>query len=192
MTTPEPASQDPQCEDKPSAEESKANADHAWKLLSLVNEWIRHADAKATATLAFTGALGTLLYNLVKKQTDAGVAFSVFTVLTCIALGLALLFCGLTLTPRIKDEKDHGDESDTINRIFFGSITKHYDGQRPAFRDVVKTLVEDPHELIRDLADQIHTNARIATVKNNFAKWAIRSLLAAGVLLAVVAILVAN
>ncbi|MGW4340794.1 Pycsar system effector family protein [Rhodococcus koreensis] len=166
--------------------------DHAWKLLSLVNEWIRHADAKATATLAFTGALGTLLYNLVKNQTDTGATLDIFAVLTCIALGLALLFCGLTLAPRIQDHKDQDNEPDTINRIFFGSITKHYDGRRPAYRDVVKTLTEDPHELIRDLADQIHTNARIATTKSHHAQRAIRSLLAAGVCLAVVAILIAH
>lgn len=185
---PSPAGEDDSTE---RGSEIVANADHAWKLLSLVNEWIRHADAKATATLAFTGALGALLYNLVKKQTDAGVAFNIFAVVTCIALGLALLFCGLTLTPRVKDN-DQDADPDTINRVFFGSITKHYDGQRPAYRDVVRTLTEDPHELIRDLADQIHTNARIATTKNRHVQWAIRSLLAAAVCLAVVAMLIAN
>lgn len=182
-----PALQSP--EDSLASEtQAEANVDHAWKLLSLVNEWIRHADAKATATLAFTGALGALLYNLVKKQTDAGAAFDIFAVLTCIALGLALLLCGLTLTPRTKDRND---DPETINRLFFGSITKHYDGQRPAYRDVLKILTEDPHELIRDLADQIHANARIATTKNRYAKWAIRCVLTAGVCLAVVAIIIA-
>lgn len=172
-----------------SGPETVADADHAWKLLSLVNEWIRHADAKATATLAFTGALAALLYNLVKKQTDAGAAFDFFAVITCIALGLALLFCGLTLTPRIKDRDP---DPDTINRIFFGSITKHYDGKRPAYRDVLKVLTENPQELIKDLADQIHTNARIATTKTRYAQWAIRSVLAAGVFLSIVAILIAD
>ena len=188
--------QDTDPPDSPNEEDSsgsepqpEVNADHAWKLLSLVNEWIRHADAKATATLAFTGALGALLYNLVKSQTDTGAVLDVVTVVTCLLLGFATIFCGLTLAPRMQDRDAIPD---AINRIFFGSISKHYRGQRPAFRDVLKTITEDPQELIRDLADQIHANARIATEKNRCAKWAIRSVLGAGMGLAIVAILIAS
>ncbi|MFI8664621.1 Pycsar system effector family protein [Rhodococcus qingshengii] len=182
--------------DGPNSDDAQANnaaliadADHAWKLLALVNEWIRHADAKATAGLAFTGALGTLLYNLVKNQSDAGIALNTFTVLAVISLGFALLFCGLTLTPRIK-VSDANPES--INKIFFASIAENYKDGQLEYRDVLKTLTEDPAALISDLADQIHANAEIATIKSRHTQYAIRFVLGAGVLIGAVAALVAN
>lgn len=153
------------------------NAEHAWKLLSLVNEWIRHSDAKAAVTLAFTGALGTMLFNLVKDFTPRTLVFDVVVVATCGLLVLTAALCGWTLTPRVND-KDVDPES--INRVFFASITRHFEGDRPRYKEVLGTLTADPHELVRDLADQIHANAKIATVKAKWAKWAIRSALGAG------------
>lgn len=191
MTQQDHASPTAPSEDEPlpSGIQPELNADHAWKLLSLVNEWIRHADSKATATLAFTGALGALLYNLVKNLADTGLCLDALVVLTCALLGSATILCGLTLAPRTHDQEAHPDE---INRIFFGSISKHYQGRRPEYRDVLSTLTSDPQELVRDLADQIHANARIAAQKNTCAKWAIRSVLAAGLGLAVISMLIAN
>ncbi|MCX5046239.1 DUF5706 domain-containing protein [Aldersonia sp. NBC_00410] len=185
--------QDDAASDSTAADDSSAsttppevNIDHAWKLLSLVNEWIRHADAKATATLAFAGALGALLYNLVKNQTNTATVLDAVVVAACLFLGATILLCGLTLAPRIRD-KDAIPED--INRVFFASIAQQ---PRLDYRAVLRTLTEDAHELIRDLADQIHANAQIATKKNTSAKWAIRALLAAGVCLAIVAILIAR
>ena len=36
----------------------------------MVNEWIRHSDAKASVTLAFTGVMATMTYNLAKDVTS--------------------------------------------------------------------------------------------------------------------------
>lgn len=164
--------------------------DHAWKLLSLVNEWIRHADAKATVTLAFTGAMGTLLFNMVKGLPETGVWTNISAVSTCAFLVAAGVLCGLTLTPRTKDIVD--DSSDEVNRIFYAHISKHFRGQRVEYRDVIKTLTADSASLTDDLADQIHANARIATVKNQYVKWAIRAMLCGGLSLAIVAALIAR
>lgn len=37
--------------------------DHAWKALSVTNEWVRHADAKTGITLAFVAATATALFS---------------------------------------------------------------------------------------------------------------------------------
>jgi hypothetical protein len=55
---------------------------------------------------------------------------------------------------------------------------------------VLNTLTADPSELIKDLAAQIHANAKIATTKAKSAKWAIRSALATGGTVAAIAVIV--
>ena len=163
------------------------NPDHAWKVLSLVNEWIRHCDAKAGVTLAFTGALGTILFNLVRTVTSRGVLFNMLVVLAAALLVLAAGLCAWTLTPRVDDEDA---EPESINHLFFGSITTHFKGTRAHYHEALATLTTDPHELTKDLADQIHANAKIATIKAVAARRAVRSAIAAGGVIAAIATLI--
>jgi len=107
-----------------------ANPDHAWKALLLVNDWIRHSDAKAGVTLAFTGVLGTMLFNLTKNFTARWWLTDVLAVATCASLVTAAVFCALTLTPRVGDRRGPGDD---INRLFYGSISKHFQGDRRGY-----------------------------------------------------------
>lgn len=161
--------------------------DHAWRALALMNEWIRHSDAKAGVTLAFVGVLGTMTFNLVKDFYPRDAVFDTLTVVACTLLVLTAALCVWTLTPRLKDRDA---DSEAINRLFFASIDRHFRGERKRYSEVLRTLTADPVELVADLADQIHANARIATVKAFCAKWAIRSALAAGAAVALLAALV--
>ena len=163
------------------------NPDHAWKTLALVNEWIRHSDAKASVTLAFTGVMATMTYNLAKDFTPRTALFDALVFIACLSLLLTGAFCGWTLTPRVKD-KDA--DRDAINRLFFGSIDRNFRGKRHEYSEVLHVLTSNPVELTKDLADQIHVNARIATVKASAAKWAIRCALAAGAAIAALAFFV--
>jgi hypothetical protein len=153
----------------------------------LVNEWIRHSDAKASVTLAFTGVMATMTYNLAKDVTSRTVLFDTLVGLTCLLLFITGAWCGWTLTPRVKD-KDA--DRDAINRLFFGSIDRNFRGKRHEYSEVLHVLTSNPVELTKDLADQIHVNARIATVKASAAKWAIRYALAAGAAIAVLSLVV--
>ncbi|SKC40400.1 hypothetical protein SAMN06295973_0607 [Plantibacter cousiniae] len=148
---------------------------------------MRHSDAKAGVTLAFTGALGAMLFNLVKEASHRSVLFDVCVVLGCILLLVTASFCARTLIPRV-DDRDADPE--TINRLFFASISRHFDGERLRYAQVLSTLTSDPQELVNDLAHQIHANAKIATVKASYAKWAIRSALASGASVAAVALII--
>lgn len=161
------------------------NPDHAWKTLALVNEWIRHSDAKASVTLAFTGVMATTTFNLAKDFTPRTALFDALVFIACLLLLLTGAFCGWTLTPRVKD-KDA--DRDAINRLFFGSIDRNFRGKRHEYSEVLHVLTSDPVELTKDLADQIHVNARIATIKATAAKWAIRCALAAGAVIAALAL----
>ncbi|WP_181696382.1 Pycsar system effector family protein [Nocardia sp. GTS18] len=163
------------------------NPDHAWKTLGLVNEWIRHADAKAGVTLAFTGVLATMVFNLVKDFDRRSTIFDLLVVLACALLLLTGALCGWTLTPRVNDSDA---DPQAINLLYFGSISHHFKGRRQQFSDVLSTLTSDDSELIRHLSAQVHANAKIATTKARSAKWAIRSALATGVVVAALAITV--
>lgn len=165
------------------------NPDHAWKVLALVNEWIRHSDAKAGVTLAFTGVLGTMTFNLARDFESRSPIFDALVVVACALLVLTGGLCGWTLTPRVND-KDA--DRDAINRLFFASISRSFKGKREEYVDVLHTLTADPVQLTRDLADQIHANARIATTKAKFAKWAMRSAFAAGATVAALAIVIGS
>lgn len=165
------------------------NPDHAWKVLALVNEWIRHSDAKASVTLAFTGVLGTMTFNLARDFESRSPIFDALVVVACALLVLTGGLCGWTLTPRVND-KDA--DRDAINRLFFASISRSFKGRREEYVDVLHTLTADPVQLTRDLADQIHANARIATTKAKFAKWAMRSAFAAGATVAALAIVIGS
>ena len=75
--------------------------DQAWKALGLVNDWIKHADAKVGATLGFSGVVAVLLYNLVKTEDDPGWILSVVTVLCAVALVAGGGSAALALMPRL-------------------------------------------------------------------------------------------
>ena len=163
------------------------NPEHAWKALALVNEWIRHSDTKAGVTLAFTGVLGTMTFNLTKDFASRSPLFDVLVATACTLLVLTGALCGWTLTPRVND-KDA--DRDAINRLFFVSISRNFSGKRREYIDVLHTLTANPIELTRDLADQVHANAKIASVKATSAKWAIRSALSTGATVAAIAIVI--
>jgi hypothetical protein len=163
------------------------NPDHAWKALALVNEWIRHSDAKAGVTLAFTGVLGTTTFNLANNFETRSQLFDALVVVACSLLVVTGALCGWTLTPRVND-KDA--DRDAINRLFFGHISKNFRGKRQEYSDVLHTLTSDPAELTKDLAHQIHANAKIATIKAEFAKWSIRSALVTSATVAMMALVI--
>lgn len=126
------------------------------------------------------------MFNLVKESTTRSFAFDVFVVVGCCFLLLTAALCAWTLTPRVND-KDADPEA--INRLFFASISHHFRGDRLRYTEVLSTLTSDPSELVKDLADQIHANAKIATLKAKYAKWAIRSALVGGACVATIALI---
>lgn len=152
-----------------------------------MNEWIRHSDAKAGVTLAFTGALATMTFNLAKDFEHRYVFFDAVVLVICLLLVVTGCLCGWTLTPRLKDKEV---DQAGVNLLFFMSIEHSYRLKRQQYSDELHTLTSDHTQLTRELADQIHANARIATVKSKTVTWAIRSALAVGVAVAALATIV--
>lgn len=171
--------------------------DHAWKALSVTNEWIRHADAKTGITLAFVAATATALFNVSQAAVNWTCWLTTVVAGSSLALIAAVTSAGLALLPRVALKKPRGRQDevssgDTLNLLFFGDVTKYYGSDRPNYRDVLRTLTADPVGLTGQIADQIHANAHVATIKFRWANRTIRCELAAAVGLAASALLYAT
>jgi hypothetical protein len=146
--------------------------DQAWKLLAITNEWVRHADTKTGVTLAFGGATAAMLLNLVKDHTWTW-KLSASASLASVALILTAFFATLALFPRVKARRDRSADEEAVNLLFFGDISRHYGKDRPSYRDVLSVLTADSTRLTGQIADQVHANARIATLKFRWVNLAI-------------------
>lgn len=176
----------------------KPSPDHAWKALTITNEWIRHADAKTGITLAFVGATATALFNVAHALERWTCLLTVTVTLGVVTLLTAIASAGLALLPRVRRHAPKGaaeesvEPEDAVSLLFFGDVTMHYGADRPTFREVFATLTSDPTRLTRQIADQIHANAHVATTKFTWANRAIKFELASAVCLAVTALLYAT
>lgn len=170
--------------------------EHAWKALTITNEWVRHADSKTGVTLAFIGATATVLFNLVNGHKDWTWALIVVTGLAVVAIIAAIICAALALLPRLQRYEHKGDAAATtvgldesVNLLFFGDVHRRYRDDRPTYSEVLSLLTSDPVGLTGQIADQIHANAHIASVKFRYANRAIVCELVAVATIAGVALL---
>lgn len=162
-------------------------AGEVWKLLALVNEWIRHSDAKAGVTLTFTGVLAVMTYNLVSAFTARYLLFDVVVIASCLSLLATGLFCALTLIPRLSAP---GIVDEKPNLLYFGSIASVYSAKPEEYARELSRLVEDHPAMIQELARQVVVNSHIAHVKSKWVVLSMRTALTSGALVGVIALLV--
>jgi hypothetical protein len=149
--------------------------EQAWKALSLVNDWVKHAETKLGVVMAAAAASGAVLFNLVKGHAHSSVAFDV-TALVCSASLLAAGACAMVgLYPVVRLGRKM--TNDTVNPLFFHDIARAYKGDAPSYGSVLHTLTTNPDDLTRHLGQQIHANATVAQRKYRWANRAIRALL---------------
>ncbi|WP_328967620.1 Pycsar system effector family protein [Streptomyces sp. NBC_00239] len=166
----------------PSAPESEPppNPDHAWKALGLVIDWIKHAEAKAGATLAAAGVTGGVLYNLVKDASTP----SSWLIASALVCALAVLGAGLcasmVLWPRLRMKED------PTSLLYFHHIARgHAAGD--TYATSLVALTKDMEALVTEIASQSWANSRVAHDKYMWGGRAIRLLLCALILLSVTA-----
>jgi hypothetical protein len=178
------------------------NPDQAWKALTLVNDWIRHAETKTVATLAAAGVTGGVLYNLVQHQTYPSVGLSVIAVICGVAIVTSAGSAIIALAPQLRPPKttasppsnDGGTPppDDPANLLFFAHIARDYKGDAPTYAQVLSTLTSNHAMLTEQIGRQVHANAHVAQRKYWWANCAIIALGVGLVFLAVTAILVAR
>lgn len=169
----------------------KMGTDDAWKVFGLVNDWIRHADTKVGVTLATSGAVGVMLYNLVKAlPRDVSVCAYIAPVVCAVLLVLTVIFCTFALNPRIHSADSVANPATltTPNHLYFGAISAQW--KREQYIAEFVDLMTDPDALVQEVASQVHVNAQIASDKMRATVRAVWTLSLAVAALAVTAIVV--
>ncbi len=161
-----------------------ASADSAWKALTVVNDWIKHADTKAGATIAASGVLGGLLYALVKdRPVPWPVALPAVACALLILLGGA--FAAWALRPRFRSMGKPASE------LYFRDVASEFPDETggEGYQDVFQALLADDERLVRELAWQVWANSHTVRRKFELGGRGLSCVLLALPLLAVTAIL---
>jgi hypothetical protein len=157
--------------------------DDAWRTLSLVVEWVKHAETKAVATLASTGVVAGLLYTLVSQANEPGVAFAVLASATAAAVVVAAVGAGVALRPR----PSVGPVP--VSLLYYQGIANRFPGDTDAYARAFTELIANRPAMLTELAGQIWANATVASRKYRAVNTAVTTLMLALVLLAVTAAL---
>jgi len=158
------------------------DAAEAWKAVGLVNDWVRHAETKAAATLATSGVIGGVLFNLVKNQTEFSLTIKILGPASGVLAFGAAIAAVVALWPRLRTT-----ESPT-SLLYFDHIARRYprDNQVTEYVAALKGLVADPDGLLEQLGQQVWANARVARRKFRWAGWAMIALMGSALALSVV------
>lgn len=167
--------------------EASSDLDQAWRVLSQVNDWVRHAETKIGATLAATGVTGGVLFNLIKDRPNRSLTLDV-TAAVCGALVLlAGVLAGSALLPRLRSRPWRREPP--TSPLYFAHIARRYQGDlESAYPQVLSALSVDRDAMTREIGLQVRANAGVAYRKHRLAHAAIVSLLLA--LFALVAVAV--
>lgn len=154
--------------------------DHAWRALDLVNEWVKHAEAKSGASLAAAGVVGGVLFNLVSDYPRA----SWWVVVPAIACGVAAVFAGVAagvaIWPRLRAR-----EAPT-SLLYFNHIARGH-AEAATYQETLRLLTTDRLRLTQEIGHQVWANSKLATAKYKWAGLSIVCLLLAVACLAITA-----
>lgn len=191
--------------------------EHAWKALSLVNDWVKHAETKSVATLAAAGVAGGVAYNLLKDQRNPGIILDLVALVGCLAIFLAGLFAMAALAPQLKpplsgalrarwrgfwagrhapisegetEPAQSEAERSPTNLLFYGDIKRLYEHDALTFAQVLAALTGNDREITDHIARQVHANSLVANRKYLWANRAIRALRVGLVSLALIALII--
>ncbi|MFF9758683.1 Pycsar system effector family protein [Streptomyces caelestis] len=198
---------------------STLQPEHAWKALSLVNDWVKHAETKSVATLAAAGVAGGVAYNLLKDQSNPGIFLNLVAVVGCLAIFLAGLFAMAALAPQLKpplsgelraklrglwagrftpssegetDSVQSEAERSPTNLLFYGDVKRLYEHDAPTYAQVLAALTGNDREITDHIARQVHANSLVANRKYLWANHAIRALRIGLVCLALISLIIAT
>ncbi|MFI8005966.1 Pycsar system effector family protein [Streptomyces sp. NPDC086010] len=156
------------------------SADHAWKALALVVDWIKHAETKAGVTLAAVGVSGGVLYNLLKDVTTPSEWLILCSVMCALGLVAAGLCAGSALWPRLRMKEE------PTSLLYFHHIARGHT-KSDTYAASLISLTADINALVEEIANQGWANSKVAHDKYMWGGWAIRFLIISLVALAVTA-----
>ncbi len=162
----------------PAPPESTTDADQAWKVLSLVNDWLRHAETKLATTLTAAGVTGGALFNLVKSHESGSFIYNASAVVCFVGVLSAAVCAAVGLFPRLtlnalrrwlsranRNQAPH-------NPIYFNDIASTYPFGSSDYAPALRHLTTTPDDIVDNIAQQIQANSFLAQRKYRWSTWA--------------------
>ncbi|MFE3065036.1 Pycsar system effector family protein [Streptomyces roseus] len=146
------------------------SADHAWKALALVVDWIKHAETKAGVTLAAAGVAGGVLYNLLKDVATPSTWLILCSTVCALGLVATGLCAGSALWPRLKMTEE------PTSLLYFHHIARGH-AKSDTYAASLISLTADINALVEEIARQGWANSQVAHKKYLWGGWAIRFLI---------------
>ena len=138
-----------------------ADPDQTWRILALINEWIKHAETKAAGTLAAAGVSAGVLYNLVKGISDTSRLLDIVAILCALCIAGGGVCAAWALRPRLRAKEDP-----TSGLYFHHIARRHPKGTKGAeYLAELHGLTQNHEALIADISSQVWANAHVATDK---------------------------
>src|SRR5690606_33311129 len=131
-----------------------------WNILNKTTDWIKFSDTKAVVVLTVYGILITVVYSNSIEVFNFISESWFFIFMTAIAGVLSILsigFCFKALNPRLNND-------DPNSLVYFGHIQEKFSDAQDYQVELSKTL-DTKDEFEKHLAEQIHTNSKIAWAK---------------------------
>lgn len=161
--------------------------EQTWRILGLVNDWIRHAETKSAGTLAAAGVEAGVFYNLVKDVSEPGWLLWVVGAPCVLLIVTGGAFASWALRPRL-----WSGEAPTSNLYFDHIARGHPKPTKGAeYLQALHGLTSDNQALVDEIAAQVWANAHVATSKFKWGNFGLTCVLGALPLLAVTALIVA-
>lgn len=156
-----------------------------WRMLSMVNGWIQHADAKIGVALAFVGAEVASAVALFASSGPLSLSSTVALSSTAVLVLGAVVSGAAGLIPRLSQPGRRRSARRGGNILYFGDIAATYPGVRQAraFARDFQALLSSDDGLKASLASQIQINSGIAYEKFRWANLAVICTFLAGLAL---------
>ena len=124
------------------------NPDQAWKMLSLVNDWIRHAEAKAAGTIATSGIAAGVLFNLLKDVNGNAKCVEIPAAICAALVAVAGLSAAWALRPRLWSREE------PTSNLYFHHIARRHSRKSGgvAYGETVRASSAADAELIGEIA----------------------------------------
>lgn len=141
----------------------------AWNVLTNVNEWVKHAEAKLGVILAFLGVLAAGLISLVIEVGRGSVIMMALEGASGGALLLAIGCASLGLLPQF----DHEADEARLNPLFYGDVRQYFATKPDDYTARLSAALSDPETITAHLARQIVANSGVAVRKYTWANRAV-------------------
>ena len=141
-----------------------------WNILNTTQDGIRYSDTKATIILTLYGVILTIVYSNAKDVLTAletSCLVFTFSIISITCAAISILFAFLCVNPRLKNENP-------TSLIYFGHIQKYEDYTK--YLNSAEQILANETDYSSDLAEQIHSNSKIAWSKFSNVTWCIRFL----------------